>query len=160
MWKEIWLNLDSKRWPQRAVAWALRRRARSRLHALLFPRTTATNAISLFIAAPAISIQDLATAVVPETFGSWRDYAVKASMSTLHTAVAILVDPREHTEFTMTFPVHAGFPRAHFKKLRKLRLTRETERSCMLSVRDTNGMLIASGTIELIPRAAFSRKAP
>lgn len=160
MWNEYWLRLDSKGLPQRIVAWAVKRRARSRLNRLLFPRTTATNAVSLFIASSTVSMADLVEAIVPKTFGSWHDYRVKRCAASRHTAVAILVDPREQTEFTMTFPVHEGFPRLAFLNSRVLRITRETERSQMLSVRQPNGRLIASGTLELIPRASFSRKVP
>ncbi len=150
-------RIDARGWPQRFVAWSLRRRARSRLlkHFAL-PGQAATYAVCLSVASPLVATRDLFEAVVPKDFGSWRDYKVRKSMMAAQQAVAILEELRSGTQFTLVIPVHADFSRYAFLSAKQLRLTCEAERARLVTVRIPNGRLLAAGTLELAPQAAFS----
>ena len=156
--KQLLLWLDEKRWPQRLVELALRRRARSRLSRYLFPLSQATQAVTLNITTPLISTKDLFDGVVPRTFGGWRDYRVRSTMLRDNIAVAIVEELRSSTQFSLVVPVHADFNKAGFLRARFVRLTCEAERARLVTVREPRGGLLAAGTLELIPVAAYSQE--
>ena len=158
MWRKWFLWLDDKQWPQRLVGWALKRRVRSRLSQYLFPLSSATHAVSLSVGTPLIAAKDLYEGVIPHTFGCWRDYKVRQAMTRGNIAVAILEELRSGTEFSLVAPVHADFDHRRFLRARLMRLTCEAERSRLVTVRETNGRLLAAGTVELVPTAAYSRE--
>ncbi len=154
------VRLDASGWPQRLVGWLLRRRrqfSHGRLTRLLeLPLSGATDAVCLSIATPLISTRDLFEAVAPRRFGAWRDYRVLESLVTQEQAVAVCEEMRSGTQFTLVVPVHQGFARRAFLKARVLRLACEAERARLVTVRLPNGVLLAAGTLELAPQAAFS----
>lgn len=157
MFQNLLKRIDAKGWLQQFVAWSLRRRARSRLlKRFEFKGEAATYAVCLSVASPLVATRDLFGAVVPKEFGAWRDYRVRKAMVSSEQAVAVLEEVRTGTQFTLVVPVHADFSRRAFLGARQLRLTCEAERARLVTVRHTNGQLLAAGTLELAPTAAFS----
>ncbi len=154
----LWQYLDKTGWPTRLVRWFSTRRIRARLSRYFFPLSSATNAVTLSVASPHLSAKDLLDNALPQGFGSWRDYKVCATLVDGSIAVAILEEPRSRERFSLVLPVHEDFSRRNFKRLRKVRITCEAERSSLLTLRHKDGRLIAAGTLELVPRAAFSQE--
>ena len=152
------LWLDTKGWPQRLVGLALRRRARSHLSRYFFPMSQATQAVGLSVATPLISTRDLFEGVVPSKFGAWRDYRVRSAMTRGNIAMAILEELRSQTEFSLVVPVHADFDKVGFLTAKVVRLTCEAQRARLVTVRTPDGALLAAGTLELQPVAAFSEE--
>lgn len=150
-------RIDARGWPQRFVAWSLRRRARSRLlQRFEFKGEAATYAVCLSVASPLVPTRDLFGVVVPKEFGGWRDYRVRSAMVSAEQAVAVLEEVRSGTQFTLVIPVHADFSRHVFLGAKRLRLTCEAQRARLVTVRHANGQLLAAGTLELAPQAAYS----
>lgn len=142
----------------RLVHWVKTRRLRSRLTQYFLPHSSATNAVTLSVASSTLSAKDLLANALPRGFGSWRDYKVRATMVDGSIAVAILEEPRSREHFSLVIPAHEDFSRREFKRLRRVRITCEAERSSLLTLRHKDGRLIAAGTLELVPRAAFSHE--
>jgi hypothetical protein len=150
--------LDESGLPTRLVAWVLSRRLRSRLSRYLLRHNSATNAVTLSVASPTLSAQDLMENALPRGFGSWRDYRICATLVDRALAVAVLEEPRSRQHFSLVLPVHEDFNRRRFRRLQRVRITCEAERSGLLTLRHRSGELIAAGTLELVPRAAFSKE--
>lgn len=159
MLERLWRTLDEKGWPQRLVAYISRRRAVDRLSRYLLPRSSATHAVCLSVASPTLAAKDLFDTVIPCTFGAWRDYRVVSALSAPAIVVVVLRELRTRTEFSLVVPRHVGFNRREFLRQKTLRLTCEAERAGLVTVRKPDGKLLACGTLELVPRAAFSREA-
>ena len=158
MWQELLLKLDDRQWPQRFVPWAPRKRQPSSLEHYLFPKTARTHAVSLTVAPPLLSHKDLFNGIVPTHFGSWRDFEVRHATSQGNIAVVHLFEPRSETEFVLVVPVHSDFAAKRWKHVKHLRLACEAQRARLITVREPNGKLLAAGTLEITPRAAYSEE--
>jgi hypothetical protein len=156
MLTKFWQYLDESGWPARLVKSLVSRR-RFRL-SNYFLNSSATNAVRLSVASSSLATRDLIAYVLPQGFGSWRDFQVRATLVDGPVAVAILKDLRSGERFSMTVPVHAGFSPTEFSTLKTVRITCEAERAALLTLRHLDGRLIAAGTLELVPRAAFSHE--
>jgi hypothetical protein len=154
----LWQYLDKTAWPARIVSWFTTRRLRARLGRYLLPSSSATTVVTLSVASPHLPPKDLIANALPQGFGSWRDYKVRATLVHGSIAVAILEEPRSKEKFSLMLPVHEDFSVRVFTSLRKVRITCEAERSSLLTLRHADGRLIAAGTLELVPRAAFSQE--
>lgn len=158
MLQALWLFLDRTGWPTRFVSWVTKRRLRARLGQYLLPLSSASSAVTLSVSSPTLTSKDLLASALPVGFGSWRDYRVRAKLVNSGIAVAILEEPRSRERFSLCLPVHAGFDAHAFHRLKVVRITCEAERSALMTLRHHDGRLIAAGTLELVPRAAFSQE--
>jgi hypothetical protein len=154
----LWRKLDEAGWPQRLVARISRRRAVDRLARYFLPSGSATHAVCLGVTSPTLATKDLFDAALPTTFGAWRDYQVIAALSAPAVVVAVVRETRTRIEFSLAVPRHVGFDRREFMAQKTLRLTCEAERAGLVTVRKPDGKLLACGTLELVPRAAYSRE--
>ncbi len=152
-------RLDETGWPQRLAAWILARQHRRRAQLFRRPRSGATEAVCLNVSSPLLARADLFALVVPDSYGGWYDSPVLRVALSKTLAVALLREQRSGIEFALVMPLHTGFRRARLRGTRVLRLTCETERTSLMTVRTPEGTLIAAGTLELHPSAAFSREA-
>lgn len=151
---EKWLiKIDETSYVQRFVAWLLSKKASSPAR---LASQGATHAVCLSVSSSLIPAKDLFEAVTPKEFGARRDYKVVRTCVSRQQALAVLLEPRTSAEFVLVMPVHADFPRRLFLSSRKLRLTCEAQRAHLVTVRRPDGTLLAAGTLELVPQAAFS----
>lgn len=156
---DLMLWLDQSGWPQRLVRWLTRHREHYQLSEFLgSPSSSGTHAVSLALASALKTSSEIYYKELPLGFGSWREYKVVARCVGRHQAVLVLRGEGSETEFTLSVPVHRGFPGRTFSRARRVRLTCEAHRSALYSVRAPNGALLAAGTLELHPRAAYSRR--
>lgn len=158
MLKKVLLWLDDKQWPQRWVRWSLRKRSRPQLAQYLLPSSAGSHAVTLTVATPLLSAKELFEGVVPSQFGSWREFKVRRTSRHGTIAVALLEDPHRNVEFALIVPIHADFDHLRFRFVKRVRLTCEAERSKLVTVRNVSGNLLAAGTLEFTPRAAFSEE--
>lgn len=157
MWGALLEGLDRRRWPQRLVRWVLsRKRCRSTHARGLPPLSEGTHAVALTVSTPLVASHDLFEHVVPKGFGSWHEVRVRATATYGNTAVAVVEEPLRRFEFALVVPMHAGFSRWRFRRAKHLRLSCEAERSSLMTVRDETDYLLAAGTLERQPVAAWS----
>lgn len=138
-------RLDATGLPQRFVHWLGQGRKRqpgagSSSHGV--------TAVTLAVTHPTLPAAHVRSNHLPQRFGAWRDFELRACCQGTSQVAAILKDPGSGVELTLVMPRHQGFALAKLRRARKVRLTMEAPRSRVLTVRTLSGELLAAGALD------------
>lgn len=138
-------RLDASGLPQRFVQWLGQGRKRQPGGG---SSSYGVTAVTLAVTHPTLPAAHVQAQHLPQRFGAWRDFELRACCQGASQVAAILKDPGSGVELTLVMPRHQGFALAKLRRARRVRLTMEAPRSRVLTVRTPSGELLAAGALD------------